>query len=253
MSSTGRHVTQGITSNIILAALSLIALCAILFASIAPYAIADPNGVIIAANTTETPTPRSAATITTAGGSFTTMLLNATTQTMRWKAYVGNVTGMFKLQDASNFTIYDWGITTIAGEVYASRNNTINWSGIRCVVNTTLQAEQTDLNMSTSKTDSINLTFNTTIHRSFYVGTRLIGNSSCRAIATYVNNTRQTPTENASFQEILLDDTQRLVYTTILENKARGYNNQSFDFQMIVAESDINPTPSPYYFWAELS
>ncbi|HIH23979.1 TPA: hypothetical protein HA251_03000 [Candidatus Woesearchaeota archaeon] len=219
----------------------------------AGFASGEPAGVIVVSNTTVTPAQQPAATITTTGGSFTTMLLNATTQTMRWKAYVGNVTGTFKLQDASNFTLYDWAITTVAGEIYASRNNTINWADIRCAVNSTLGAEQTQLNITTSKDDSINRTFNASVHRSFYVGTKLITNSSCRAIATFVNGTRQTASESASFQEVLLDDTQRIVYTTLLENKARGYNNQSFDFQMIVAESDINPTPSPYYFWAELS
>jgi hypothetical protein len=213
---------------------------------------ADPNGVLIVSNTTEVPTPQTAGTITTAGGSFTTMLLNATTQTMRWKAYVGNVTGVFKLQDGSNFTIYDWNMSTVTGEVYASRNSSINWSGIRCATNTSLQNEQTGINMTTSKEDSINRTFNNTVHRSFYVGTKLITNSTCRAIATYVNNTRQAASEAASFQEILLDDNQRVVYATLLENKARGYNNGSFDFQMIVADSDISPTPATYYFWTEL-
>jgi len=235
----------------------LVLLTAMLLGAIALHlampALADPNGVVVVSNTTETPTPQSAAAITTAGGSFTSLLLNATTQTMRWKAYVGNVTGSFKLQDASNATIYDWSITTVAGEIYASRNSSVNWSAIQCASNATLQTEQTQINMSTSKDDSINRTFNGTTHKSFYVGTKLITNSTCRAIATYVNNTRQTVNESATFQEVLLQDSQKIVYTTLLENKARGYNNGSFDFQMIVAESDINPTPSTYYFWAELS
>lgn len=219
----------------------------------AGFAFADPTGATIIGNTTESPSAATAGVQTTAGGSFTTMVLNATTQTMKWKAYVGNVSGSFTLQDASNFKIYDWTYTTISGEVYASRNNTVDWSLIRCANNTTLINEQTSLNITTTKDDSINRTFNNTIHRSFYVGTRLITNSTCRAIATYVNNTRQAATESATFQEILLDDTQRMVYVTLLENRVQGYNNQNFDFQMIVAESETAATPSPYYFWVELS
>jgi hypothetical protein len=217
------------------------------------FATAEPGGLQVIQNSTETATPRSAANITTAGGTFTTLLLNATTQTPRWKAYVGNVTGSFKLDDANNFTIYDWNITTIAGEVYASRNTTIVWSSIRCAVNSTLIVEQNALNISTTKEDSINRTFNNTVHRGFYVGTRFIGNSTCRAIATYVNSTRQAAAENATFQEILLDDTQSFVYVTLLESKVQGYNNNRYDFQMIVAESEYTTSPSPYYFWAELS
>ncbi len=214
---------------------------------------ADPSGVTIIQNTTVTPAVQPAGSITTAGGSFTTMLINATSQTMRWKAYVGNVSGRFALQDGSNYSIYDWGITIIAGEVYASRNNSINWPAINCVDNTTLSNEQTQINMTTTKEDSINKTFNNTVHKSFYVGTKLITNSTCRSIATYVNSTKQTVSESATYQEVLLQDTnQKMVYTTLLENKARSYNNASLDFQMIVAESDINPTPSTYYFWVEL-
>ena len=217
------------------------------------FVAAEPSGAEILSNSTETPTPAAAGTVTTAGGSFTTLLLNATTQSMRWKAYVGNVTGSFQLRDGSNYTIYDWNVATIAGEVYASRNSSIDWSQIRCANNTILQNEQNSLNITTTKEDSINRTFNTTVHRSFYVGTELIANSTCRSIATYVNSTRQAASESATFQEILLDDTQRLVYVTLLENKQQGYNTGQFDFQLIVAESEIAATPSSYYFWVELS
>jgi hypothetical protein len=222
----------------------------LLFTSLA---VAEPAGPTIIYNSTVSPTPQAAASISTAGGTFTTLILNATTQTMRWKAYVGNVTGSFTLKDSNNATLYDWSVASIAGEVYASRNSSITWSSIRCAVNSTLLTEQTHLNITTSKEDSINRTFNTSVHRSFYVGTTLITNSSCRSIATYVNSTRQSASENAYFQEVLLDDTQRFIYTTLLENDQQGYNNQAFDFQLIVAESDVQVTPSPYYFWVELS
>lgn len=228
-------------------------LVAWLLTTVALTVLATPNGVQILSNTTDIIPSQPAASSTTAGGSFTTLILNATTQTPRWKAYVGNVTGKFLLRDASNSTIYDWNITAVAGEIYTSRNSSITWTSIQCAQNSTIAVEQTGLNITGTKVDSINLTFNTTTHKKFYVGTKLVSNSTCRAIATYVNNSRQAATENATFQEVLLDDTQSLVYTTILENKAQGYNNGLFDFQLIVAESDINPTPSTYYFWAELS
>jgi hypothetical protein len=217
-------------------------------------AAADPNGVAIVNNSTATNTPLAAASITTAGGTFTTLVLNATTQTLRWKAYVGNVTGTITLDDALNATIYDWNPVTIAGEVYASRNNSVSWSSIGCANNTTVVTEQNQLNITTTKADSINSTFNQTVHRRFYVGTTLVTNSTCRSIATYVNSSRQQANENATFQEVLLQDSSnRFVYTTLLENDAQGYNNGAFDFQLIVAESDVTPTPSTYYFWAEIS
>jgi hypothetical protein len=229
-------------------------LLALLLAGGALLVAAEPNGAAIQNNVTVTNTPQAAASITTAGGTFTTLLLNATTQTLRWKAYVGNVTGTITLDDALNLTIYDWTPITISGEVYASRNSSIDWSSISCANNSTVISEETQLNLTTTKADSINQTFNRTIHRGFYVGTTLVANSTCRAIATYVNNARQTVTEAATFQEILLrDSSNRLVYTTLIENDAQGYNNGPFDFQLIVAERDTNPAPSTYYFWAEIS
>jgi hypothetical protein len=213
---------------------------------------AEP-GVQVLNNVTVTAPAQAAASITTHGGTFTTLILNATSQTMRWKAYVGNVTGRFVLEDGSNGTIYDWNVATIAGEVYASRNSTINWTAAGCAQNTTLQTEMLALNHTITKEDSINRTFNGTVHRRFYVGTTLITNSSCRAIATYVNNSRQAASESATFQEILLQDGQRMVYASLLENKIVGYNSNRFDFQIILPESDVSATPSPYYFWVELS
>lgn len=210
------------------------------------------DGVTILSNTTESPAPQSAASLTTAGGSFTTLLLNATSQTMKWKAYVGNVTGQLQLQDASDFTIYDWALTSIPGEVYASRNNSISWSQIQCAQNSTIGSEEVQLNINTLDVDSINRTFSNTTHQAFYVETTLISASSCRAIATYKNNARQSPSATADFQEILLDDTSHLVYATILENDVIGYNNGRFDFQMIVPEDPTSTTPHTYYFWAEL-
>ena len=225
-----------------------------LLAVTALLAAAEPAGVTILDNPTVTNTPQSAASITTAGGTFTTLLLNATTQTLRWKAYVGNVTGTITLDDAQNSTIYDWTPVTVSGEVYATRNSTVGWSSIGCAGNATIATEQVQLNLTTTKVDSINQTFNQTVHRGLYVGTTLIANSTCRAVATYVNSTRQQPAENATFQEVLLSDSSnRLVYATLLENDAQGYNAGAFDFQMIVAESDVTPTPSTYYFWAEIS
>ena len=169
------------------------------------------------------------------------------------RAYVGNITGSVALRDSSNISIYDWALTTVTGEVYASRNASINWSGIRCITNATLGLEESDLSINTLTVDSVNQTFNNTIHAEFQVGTTTIGESTCRAIATYVNNTAQAASPTADFQEIALDDTRNsVVYATILENNVQGYNNEVYDFQLIVPEDPTTTTANAYYFWAEL-
>jgi len=219
------------------------------------YVNSVPTGPQIMSNETVNASASPAASITTAGGTFTTLILNATMQNYRWKAYVGNVTGRFALQDASNYSIYDWALTTIAGEVYVARNNSISWTLVNCSNQTNIGSEEYSLNITDSKVDSINRTFNRTIHRSFYVGSNYISNSTCPAIATYVNGTRQTINETAAFQEILLSDRTSIIYATLLENKVQGFNNQQYDFQLIVPDygSEALTTAVPYYFFIELS
>jgi hypothetical protein len=216
--------------------------------------VALPVGPIITFNSTTNSTPRPAAAITTAGGTFTTLLLNTTAQTYRWKAYVGNVSGKLTLSDAVNKSIFDWTVTSVTGEVYATRNNAaIDWATVGCADNVLINNEDTYMNMSMISPDTINKTFNNTIHRTFYVGANKLQNSTCRAIATYVNGTAQSPSENTVFQEILLEDgASNLIYTTLVNPNTIGYNSQRYDFQMILAENEYQATPTNYYLYVEL-
>ncbi len=216
-------------------------------------ALAAPTGLDIVFNQTVTPPVAPAGSLTTAGGSFTTLVLNVTMQNPRWKAYVGNITGRLTLDDANQNTIYDWTLSTITGEVYASRNASIDWSSVECANSSTILAEESALNITDSKEDSINNTFNQTIHKGFYVGYTYIQNSTCRAIATYVNDSKQPASENADFQLVLLQSGSTLIYATLLEQDALSYDpNKTFDFQMIVAENEYSSTGTTYYFYAEI-
>jgi hypothetical protein len=216
-------------------------------------AIAEPQGPVITYNATEYGPVQPAAMINTSGGSFTTLVLNVSYQNQRWKAYAGNVTGRLTLQDSEGYSIYDWGLTTVGGQVYASRNDSVEWSSIGCAPSAIINNEQTILNHAASAADSINSTFSGIGHRAFYVGSSQITQNTCPSIATYINSTAQSLDENALFQQVLLSDSSALVYTTLLEDGKEGFNLRRYDFQMIVAESGISPTPTPYYFWVELS
>ncbi len=216
--------------------------------------LAQPTGVNIQFNETEVATPAPAAELTTAGGSFTTLVLEGTFQNPRWKAYVGNVTGSLSLSDSSQNTIYDWALTVVSGSVFVSRNDSIVWSSIGCASPTTISDEESFLNMTSSAPDSISNTFNETIHRGFFVGTTQIVESTCNSIATYVNNQQQTLNTTSAFQEVLLEDnSNNIVYTTMLEDSLAGYDGSLFDFQMIVPEDSTEVTPTTYYFYVEIN
>ncbi|MBD3203365.1 hypothetical protein GF327_03665 [Candidatus Woesearchaeota archaeon] len=217
------------------------------------YAI-EPTGAMIPYSNSETKDSEPASFVNTSGGTFTTLILYGETQNPRWKAYVGNISGKFTLDDADNYTIYDWSLTTVTGEVYASRNDSVDWNSIECANHTIISGEETAMNHTFSNEDSINNTFEYEIHKEFYVGTTYIENSTCRSTATWVNNTQQTVTEDALFQEVLLTDKTNLIYTTLLHDEEQGFNFKNYDFQMIVPEKDLPGEQStPYFFWIELA
>jgi len=186
-------------------------------------------------------------------GTITVITLDANQQDYKWKAYVGNISGKVALDDAGGKSIYDWDLGTAGGgEVYVSRFSNINWNTINCADQPSINAEQLGLSMSGSASDSINATFNETTHRSFNVSTTLVSN--CRSTATYINDTRQTMGPTAFFQEILLRDTGtgNMIYSTFIEQAHLGFNEQTYDFQLLVAENESATVPSTYFFWVEL-
>jgi hypothetical protein len=222
------------------------------------YAV--PFGSTIA-NSTEDEAPTiSPSGITNNRSTITTLALSAVQQDQQWKAYVGNVTGILTLRDSTNYAIYEWPLTgaTIAGEVFASRSNSVVWSNITCANSTLIAAEEVFHNMTPGSVDSINLTFNYTLHSAMQIGPKIIPESNCSVTATYVNNTAQTVNQSARYQELLLQDGINMVFATFIEDNAYGFNNDgagsnsTYDFQMLVPESDVKATPTTYYFYTEI-
>lgn len=187
------------------------------------------------------------------GGNVTEINIDALTITKSWQGYYGNVTGNIHLDDAGNNSFYVWGnATTLSGEIYASRNSTIQWMTINCSTGAQRAAEETYLTQSPSDGDSVTNTFNWTNHPSFLVGMQNITSDSCFSTNIYVNGSAQ----NASFYQMLLADTySNIVYTTLIEDDQYAYNGQRADFQLIVGESEKpgNLGPSTYYFFVEIN
>ena len=188
------------------------------------------------------------------GGYITTIRLNASQQNFAWKAYVGNVTGNLVLENRNNYSIYEWAAPTGNQEVYISRNGSVDWNSVNCSNRTIIEAEDTLLKLNSSNTNSINKTFASSVHKSFVVAGRTIQNSTCPAIATYVNDAAQGSSETAKFQEVLLKDTaSNLIYAAMVDKATQGYDTSNYDFQAIVAEDETLITPTTYYFYVELA
>lgn len=215
-------------------------------------------------------------------GNVTELSINATTPTRAWQGYYGNITGKITLDDSNNNTLYDWTDIDPKGEIFASINSSINWPTIRCFnlsgpdagnsywTPTTIYGttENNRTGITDEDSDSINATFNWTVHKQFNVGTVIINQSMCPMTATYVNNASKIKTFDTVFVELLLTDGSSpggnaLVFTTFIENDDTynntdvvGFDNYTHDFQMLVLE-DGHPGAQEdertlYYFWVEL-
>jgi hypothetical protein len=217
-----------------------------------------PNDITLIEN--EKGPTTAAVLLNTTGGSVSTINISATSQNNRWKAYVGNISGTLVLQDSTGSKVYDWSLTnSLAGEIYATRNSsTVEWSGIKCANNTLMELENYHMN-HTNPDDNITTTFAGVTHTSFFVGSISIDANSCPTTNTYVNNV----TQDVSFEEILLGTSGTdgnftgggtLVYTGIVEPDITGFDNQTYDFQMMVPENGADGTTgsTAYYFYAEL-
>ena len=250
---TSRLLAEGILPFLLFAGFFVF----ILF-SLVSAAPTGPDSVTVQSN--ETKGAVSAYELNVSGGYISTINISSTTQNVRWKGMVGQVTGSFTLDDSVGSTLFDWSITEVAGEVYATRNSTSpTWTNIQCANVTLMETENVLIN-HTSADDNLTATFNTTSgasHSQFVVGTTTISANTCPTLNTYVNNV----TQDSSFEEMALTDSTdfssggSIIYASILEQDANGFDNQTYDFQMIVPENgEATFTGSTaYYLYVELS
>ena len=237
----------------ILTLILVVCLLSIIF----PLIKSEPEGATVQFISNSTKNSTTAQSRNDTKGTISTVILTTIQQNSKWKAYVGNVSGTLVLRDADSYSIYEWASGgSPDGRVFMTRNSTINWDTIRCANDTSVTFEQNELSHSSTAADNINNTFSYRIHKSFPVGEVTITNSTCKSLATWVNNTAQSMTENALFEEVLLMDLNyRMVYTTIIDQNTRGYRNDNvtiYDFQAIVPDYTTTTT-ALYYFYVEIS
>jgi len=243
--------TFKLNRKLVIMAMMLFLVCSIRFA------FSTPVGPAATQVKNETRSPAGATLINTSGGSITTLKLNATMQNLRWKAYVGNVTGSLVLDNAGNYSIYEWELSAVTGEVYATRSQDIvQWSTLDCSNETHMINEEIAIDHTDNPDDNITATFSAKDHDEFYVGTELIEENSCFSLHTFVNDSNQSQ----DFEEIIMydgttHDNGDIVYASLLEQDAMGFDNQPYDFQMIVPENGGSTWTgsTPYYFYVELT
>ncbi len=230
---------------------NIAAAIAIALALIAPFALSEPSGpTSIDTVQSSRGVVNPATQVGAQAGNVTELIINATSITKAWQGYYGNISGTITLDNANNWTLYDWKMATPSGKVFATRNNIgINWNTISCANAGNITAEDTSLG-NTGFADAINETFKGT-SSAFYVGNTLLSN--CPKTNTYVNDSSQS----SLFEEAILLDTSKnaLIFTALIENRQTGFDNRTHDFQMIVPEKGRNgdTAVTQYYFYVELN
>ena len=203
------------------------------------------------------------------------MVITHVRVTESWQGYYGNISGTITLDDANNYTLYDWSSPTPSGEIYASNGSSVTWSNIYCLnvtqngstVNgiprpdgsvTNINGSQIELNFGINNTDKDGLTetFNDTFIDSFTVGSENFDvTDGCSAAHPYTNQIYA----ETEWQELLLSDNGTLIFTAIIRNNANGFQpgtEDTYDFQMLVLENghtESAASTTPYYFFVELT
>jgi hypothetical protein len=233
--------------------LSIFALC--LLAIAAGAVIADPSAPTtltqIATSTRDLST-QSAQSVAAWGGNVTEINIQALTITKSWQGYYGNVSGIVTLQDANNYTFYNWSMTNYNGRVFATRASSITWSLVNCTNGTNRTSEETYLGQTWSDSDSVTNTFNRTTHPSFSIGTQTIFANTCFTTNGFVGNNTQT----ANFPMLLLSQSNGgIVYTAIMNKTTTGFDSRPHDFELLVGENEKTGSvgSTTYYFWTEFS
>ncbi len=193
-------------------------------------------------------------------GNVTELSISTIQITQGWQGYYGNVTGTIVLDDASNNTLYSWNFVKIAGEVYASRNHSIDWSSgnIVCADAGNVSIENSIIFPGSAADDSDNITntFTQTTHPAFNVGSNSFSANQCTySLSTYVDDAADAA---RTFNETLLysKTTGGIIYTAILNDNGNGFKTgaDSYDFQMLVGEDGhSNSATTTYYFYVELT
>lgn len=189
--------------------------------------------------------------VNVSGGIISSINISATIQNPHWKAFVGWIDGKFTLDDSSGSTIYDWTLSTVTGEVYATRaSGTANWGSVSCANAAEITAE--DLALDHTGEDNITSTFTPASNlQPIVVAGTTISAGACSATNTYVDNV----TQSGVFEEVILHDGSNIIFTTVLEEDEKGYDSSNYDFQMIVPESGNESFvgSTAYYLYVELN
>ncbi len=181
---------------------------------------------------------------TARGGAVTQLDISLYTQTLVWQGYWGRMVGTIVLEDDTGDQLFNWS-NVVSGEVFASRSATVDFSSIQCANASVVLSEET---ITGTGSDSVSSTFTSLSSQEFTVGRTTFLSGACD-YSSYLYNSSAT---KGTYEEVLLHDTQDMVYMSILAENGQAFNSKSADFEIIVPEDGSDDVGTDYYFYAEL-
>lgn len=186
-------------------------------------------------------------------GNVTELNIQGFSVTQSWQGYFGNITGTIMLADSQDNVMYNWSLADPEGEIYASRQSSVDWANIGCF-NWTENGTWLENNFSIEwdDVDGVNETFNQYDHPLFYTNNVQIDQDTCMSTNIYDSSGAQN---NNYYDEVLLWDGEDVIFTSLIEEESiLGFDGKDHDFEMLVLEdghgTDLDTTP--YYFYVEL-
>ncbi|MDD9954100.1 MAG: hypothetical protein OXR66_07235 [Candidatus Woesearchaeota archaeon] len=235
-----------VTTILMVAAIMLFA------ANFATAEPAAPESLTEVASSSRDLSELSAQSLEARGGNVTEVNINALSITQSWQGLYGDISGEITLDDGSNNTFYNWSTTSVSGQVYATRASSITWSNVNCSTAVNITSEETYLGHVAADGDSVTNTYSLTTHPGFNVTTGAeIFTDTCPSTNAFTNNASQS----ADWVQVLLhDQTDNVVYSTLINDSTTGFNSNTYDFQLLVGENEHtgNIGTTTYYVWVQL-
>jgi hypothetical protein len=239
------------------------------------FAIQPFGANITFVNSTRAPTDP-AESIAAQAGNVTELNIFGYSPTQSWQGYFGNVTGTIQLADANDNIMYNWTLASPQGEIYASTNDSLDWSYIQCFnytatgaygddtgnaggtsqVGMNLSQLESSFNIAWDDVDGVNETFNLQgagTHDLFYTNNLQFAEGECVSTRLFSD---AGIGENDKFEEVLMYEpvSQSVVFTSIIDEDVLGFDGRTHDFEMLVLEDGhgTDTDTTEYFFYVEL-
>ena len=210
------------------------------------------NFTIIA---TETASADAAGTDIARGGYITSVDLSASSQTVKWQGYFGEIDGTVTLEDASGNQMYEWNwVSEQGGTVFAvaRESSAPIWTD---TYNNDVTREELDSVWGYTGSDTAAITFDDPNGSTeFDVAGYTVPMDGRDALYTLLQNG-----SDSTFEEVLLTDQETVdgkedfIFACRIDDDAADFQGSTSDYQLIVPDTIAADTTTTYYFYVEMS